>query len=313
MVTNMTTLFEELTATTQAVAARVGPSIVAIGRNARGTGIVLAPGQVLTNAHNLRDRTTQVTFPDGRAVQATVAGIDPDNDLAVLTVDTGGAPALEWHDGDVTVGAVVFAAAPNGRSTRVTFGLVTTVGRAFRGPRGRRIEGSIEHSALVARGSSGGPLVTPDGRLVGVNTHRLGDGFTLAIPADAELRRRVDELARGESPVRRRIGVAVASPEVTRRLRRAVGLPDRSGLLVRGVEDGSPAARAGIQEGDLLVKAGGADLTNADTLFTVLDAATDELELVVLRGADERTVTVRFSEAATESAGSGAEPGDAAS
>jgi serine protease Do len=304
----MTTLFEELTATTQAVAGRVGPSIVAIGRNARGTGIVLAPGQVLTNSHNLRDRTTQVTFADGRAVQATVAGVDPDHDLAVLTVDTAGAPSLEWHDGEVALGEVVFAAAPSGRGTRVTFGLVTTLGRPFRGPRGRRIDGSIEHSAPVARGSSGGPLVAADGRLVGVNTHRLRDGFTLAIPADADLRRRVDELARGESPQRRRLGVAVASPEVTRRLRRAVGLSERAGLLVRGVEDNSPAARAGIEEGDLLVKAAGTDLTSADALFAVLDAATDEIELVVLRGNDERTVTVRFAEPTDDT---GDEPTDA--
>jgi serine protease Do len=288
-------LLSELSAAARAVAQAVAPSVVSIGRNGRGAGIVLGPGQVLTNAHNLRDRTTQVTFADGRAVQATVAGVDLDGDLAVLTVDTGGASALPWREDDTVPGDVVFAAAPNGRGIRVTFGLVTTTGRPFRGPRGRRIDGSIEHSAPVARGSSGGPVVDPEGRLVGINTHRLGDGFTLALPADAELRRRAEELARGESPERRRLGVAIASAAVSRRLRRAVGLPDRAGLLVRGVEPGSPAAHAGIQEGDLLVGAAGAPVDSTDALFAALAAATGSLELVVLRGAEERTVTVTFA------------------
>jgi serine protease Do len=290
----MTSLLTELSTAAKDVAARLAPSVVSIGRNGRGAGIVFAPGQVLTNAHNLRDRTTQVTFADGRAVQATVAGVDLDGDVAVLTVDTAGAPPLEWRTDDVAAGDVVFAVAPTGRGVRVTFGLVTATGRPFRGPRGRRIDGSLEHSAPVARGSSGGPLVDTDGRLVGLNTHRLGDGFTLALPTDADLRRRVDELARGESPERRRLGVAIASAAVTRRLRRAVGLPDRPGLLVRGVEAGSPAARAGIQEGDLLVAAAGADVSDTDVLFAARDRAEDTIELVVVRGAEERTVTVRF-------------------
>jgi serine protease Do len=290
----MTSLLLELSAAARSVAATVAPSVVSIGRNGRGAGIVLAPGQVLTNAHNLRDRTTQVTFADGRATQATVAGVDLDGDLAVLTVDTGGATPIPWRADATEPGDVVFAAAPNGRGVRVTFGLVTTAGRPFRGPRGRRIEGSIEHSAPVARGSSGGPLVDPEGRLVGLNTHRLGDGFTLAMAADADLRRRVDELARGESPERRRLGVAIASAAVSRRLRLAVGLPDRAGLLVRGVEPESPAARAGIQEGDLIVAASGSAIDGTDALFAALGAATDAIELVVLRGAEERTVTVSF-------------------
>jgi serine protease Do len=292
----MTSLLDELSAAARVVAERVTPSVVAIGRNARGAGIVVAPGQIVTNAHNLRDRTTQVTFADGRTVQATIAGADLDGDLVVLTADTAAATPLGWKDDDTRSGDVVFAAAPTGRGVRVTFGLVTTVGRAFRGPRGRRIDGSIEHSAPLARGSSGGPLVDAEGRLVAINTHRLGDGFTVALPADEHLRQRIDELARGRAPERHRLGVAVASAGVTRRLRRAVGLPDRPGLLVRGVEAGSPAAQAGIAEGDLLVRAAGTDLSDTDTLFAALDAAGDTIELVVVRGVDdERTVTVSFA------------------
>jgi serine protease Do len=216
-------------------------------------------------------------------------------------VDTADAPVLTWRDEPVEQGEVVFAAAPAGAGTRVAAGHVTLTGRAFRGPRGRRIPGSIEHNALLARGSSGGPLLDADGRVVGLNTHRLGDGFTLAIPADAELRRRVEDLGRGEAPTRRRLGVAVAPAAVARRMRRAVGLPDRDGLLVRGVEDGSPAATAGLRAGDLLVRAAGVTLETADDLFTVLDRATDAatLELVVVRGTEDQTVVVAFNPAGT--------------
>jgi serine protease Do len=288
-------LLAELSSSARNAAAAAGPATVAIGRHRRGSGIVVAPGQVLTNAHNLRDRTTQVTFADGRSLQATVAGVDADGDLAVLTVDTAGVTPLAWSERAAEQGDVVFAVALSGRGPRVTAGLITLTGRSFRGPRGRRIDGSIEHSAPLARGSSGGPLLDRDGRLVGINTHRLGEGFTVAIAADDDLRRRVDELARGEAPSRRRLGVAVASSEVTRRLRRAVGLPERAGLLVRGVERESPAERAGVQEGDLIVSAGGSSLASADDLFAALDAAQDTLELVVVRGTDERTITVSFA------------------
>jgi serine protease Do len=137
--------------------------------------------------------------------------------------------------------------------------------------------------------------------LLGLNTHRLGEGFYLAIPADATLRERVDQLAAGESPTRRRLGIAVAPSFVARRLRRAVGLPELDGLLVRGVEDGSPAAAAGVSGGDLIVSANGSDVRTADDLWAVLDGAADEVELKIVRGADEMTVRVSFeADAATE-------------
>jgi serine protease Do len=186
----------------------------------------------------------------------------------------------------------------------VTFGVVSGVGRDFRGPGRRRIIGSVKHTAPLARGSSGGPLADAEGRLLALNTHRLGDGFYLAIPADAALRERVDQLAAGESPTHRRLGIAVAPAFVARRLRRAVGLPERDGLLVRGVEDGSPAAAAGVSGGDLIVSADGNDVRTADDLWTVLDSAGDTVELGIVRGADELTVRVSFAADATVEEGS---------
>src|SRR4029078_4852160 len=109
------------------------------------------------------------------------------------------------------VGTAVFgASASHGGGTRVTFGMVSAIARAFRGPGGRRIDGSVEHTAPLARGSSGGALLDATAKLVGINTNRIGEGFYLALPADAALRSRVDALARGEAPGRPRLGVGVA-------------------------------------------------------------------------------------------------------
>src|SRR5687768_9961074 len=261
---------EALEAIQQAVtgaASRVGPAVVGLGRGwGRGSGVVIAPGQVLTVAHVLRGDEVAVSFADGRTAEGRVAGSDPDLDVAVIAVDTGDAKPVSWEPGDTPpAGAPVFALAnPGGRGLRATFGLVSATGRSFRGPRGRRIPGSIEHTAPLPRGSSGGPLVDGEGRLLGLNAVRRDGGFILALPADAALRARVDQLARGEAAERPRLGVAIAPPRVARRMRAAVGLPERDGLLVRGVVDGSPAAAAGVERGDLLVRAGERTLTGID-------------------------------------------------
>lgn len=300
-------VFEEVQAAVEKVAESVAASVVRIGRGpGRGGGVVVAEGAVLTNAHNLRGTETTVTFADGRVETGTVAGVDLDSDLAVLHVPTGGARPPEWHDGEARVGSAVFALSlPAGAGTRVTTGTVSSSGRAFRGPRGRLVAGGLEHTAPLARGSSGSPVVDADGKLVGINTHRLGEGFYLAIPADAELRGRVDALARGESPRRRYLGLALLPARAGRRLRAAVGLPERDGLLVRAVDDDGPAARAGVKAGDLVVEAGGRPLASPDDLFEVLGALADgeALSLRVVRGVDELEVRITFDEAAGETSG----------
>ena len=287
-------ILEDLQSAVATVAEGASAGIVGIGRGGRGSGIVIADGKVLTNAHNLRGDEVTVTFADGRRTRGTVSGVDGDGDLAVIDVETTGATALEWGDGDsLALGSAVFgAAASHGGGTRVTFGLVSATARSFRGPGGRRISGSIEHTAPLAPGSSGGALVDADGKLVGVNTNRIGEGFYLALPADAALRERIDALGRGESPTPTRLGVAVAPAHVARRMRRAVGLPERAGVLVRGVEDGSLADAAGIDGGDLIVSAGGKAIADADDLFEALGTLKVPFELVLVRGTEERTVTV---------------------
>ena len=289
----MSTL-DELSGAISTVAERVGSSIVSVGRDGRGSGVVVADGQVLTNAHNLRGGEVTITFADGRSARGEVRGVDPDGDLAVIAIDTAGATPLEWGAPEsASVGTPVFgAAATFGGGARVTVGFVSSIARSFRGPGGRRISGSIEHTAPLAPGSSGGALLDADGRLIGLNTNRIGEGFYLALPADPGLRARVESLGKGESVERPRLGVAIAPNHVARRLRRSVGLPERDGILVRGVEDGSPAAAAGIEVGDLIVSAGGSAIADADDLQDALGTLKPPFDVVIVRGADEKTLSV---------------------
>ncbi len=289
-------VLDELRDAVAGAAEAVGPSVVGLGRGwGRGSGVVTAPGIVVTNAHVLRGEEVAVAFADGRTEHGRVAGVDPDLDLAAIAVETGDAPPIGWEPEratEVGIGEPVFALAnPGGRGLRATFGLVSATGRSFRGPRGRRIGGSLEHTAPLPRGSSGGPLVDAGHRLLGLNTIRLEGGLILALPADEGMKRRVDALASGTATARPRLGIAIAPARHARRMRAAVGLPEREGLLVRGVQDGSPAAKAGVERGDLLVGVNGAPLSSVDALFDALDAGGD-LKVTVVRGTDEREVAI---------------------
>jgi len=291
----------ELSESLASLAERLGPSVVGLGRGwGRGSGVVIAPGQVLTSAHNLRSEEATV-LRGGERAAARVAASDPDRDLALLEADTGDAPALEplpAAEPAPGIGTPVVALAdPGGRGLRATPGFVSAAGRRFRGPRGRRVDGGIEHTAPLPRGSSGGPLVDLDGRLLGVNSLRLEGGLILAVPFGTETRERLLDLASGQAGPPPRLGVAVAPARVARRMRRAVGLPERSGVLVRSVAEDSPAARAGLQPGDLIAGAAGRELDGVDGLYAALDALPGDgaaLELTVVRGTEERQVRVSF-------------------
>jgi serine protease Do len=289
------------TATSAELAERTGRLVVRLGRDGRGSGLLVAPGKIITNAHNLRNSTIQVQFVNGETTQGSVTATDPDGDLAVIEIDPATANAdanfLFWSDAEAQLGDSVMTVMATSGGVRLTSGAISSVGRSFAGPRGRVIDGSIEHTAPIARGGSGTPLLTSDGRLLGINTHRLGDGFYLAIPGDQRTKDRIAQLLAGQSPSDRRLGIALARPEMAKQLRRSVGLSERDGLLIRGVVAEGPASRAELLEGDLLVAANGAPLVLVADLETVLrNLAADatSLTLQVVRGNDERTVVVTF-------------------
>jgi serine protease Do len=288
-------MLEGVQETITGLAESVGAAVVGVGRRRHvGSGIVIDKDTVLTNAHNIHNHQVTITFADGRRETGDVTGIDSDGDIAVVSVATGDVTPVAWGESSLGLGSPVAALSnPGGRGLRVTVGYVSGIDRSFRGPRGRRIAGSIEHTAPLLPGSSGGPVVDADGRLLGINTNRLGEGFYLAIPANAELRTKVDKLAAGEAPTRRYLGVSVVPGHVARKMRRAVGLSDTSGVLVQGVVEDGPAAAAGITEGDMIVKVGDHEVTSVDDLHDALDAVTlgEPFGLTVLRGAAEVELT----------------------
>src|SRR5260370_6108976 len=220
------TILDEIQTSIRQHAEGAGSSVVGIGQRwGVGSGIVLAEGQVLTNAHNVRGDQVTVTFAGGRTAEGSVAGQDIDGDLAVIEVDTGGAPALAWADGaSASIGTPVFALAnPGGRGLRVTFGFVSGIDRTFRGPRGRRITGSVEHTAPLLPGSSGGPVVDAAGQLLGINTNPLGDGFYLAIPPDEAAASPDGALGPGEPATPPRLRLPPPPPHAPRPPPRAAG------------------------------------------------------------------------------------------
>jgi serine protease Do len=291
---------EDFQSTIERAARERGPAVVGVGRGWRvASGTVVAPDRVLTTAHRVAPDGATVTFADDRRVDGELVAADRDLDLAVLAAETGDVEPFEWADGGapLAIGKPVVALGnPGGRGLRATLGFLASSERSFRGPRGRRISGAVEHTAPLPRGSAGGPLLDVDGGLLGINVLRLEGGLIVALGAAGGLRDTVDHLARGEEPERPFLGVAVAPPRVARRMRRAVGLPERDGVLVRDVQDGSAAARAGVARGDLIVSIAGRQVDGIDSLHRALDEASGNgaLALTVVRGTEEHELEVSF-------------------
>ncbi len=232
-----------------------------------------------------------MTRADGRRAEATLLATDADAELAVLEVDTAQITPLTPADaGHPGIGAPVVALAnPGGRGLRVALGFVTSAPQSLRSARHRRVQGALEHTAPLPRGSSGAPLVSVAGELLGLNAVRLDGGLILAVPASGAI---VERLAEGRSAPGPRLGVAVAPPRAARRLRSSVGLPERDGVLVRAVADNTPASRAGLRRGDLIISLDGRAITTLDDLHELIEGAEGVIDLTVVRGVEEVGVPV---------------------
>jgi len=292
----LTNILEQIGAQVRAAADAAAPSVVGVGRGT--SGVVVADGRVLTAAHATRRPQPTIRFADGASTAAEVLGVDGRAGVALLAADTHGLPAITWSGVAPRLGdAVIAIANPGGRGIRASLGFVTAARRSLRGAHGRPVEGLIEHGAPLPRGSSGAPLVDHAGQLVGINAIRADGGLILALPADADLRERLDALARGETTSPLLLGVAIAPPRMARRMRESVGLEARDGLLVREVDAEGPAGGAGVRRGDLLVSAAGEPLNGIRSLASVLDAhdPADPLPLTLVRGAEELALEVEFT------------------
>jgi S1-C subfamily serine protease len=286
-------------------AEQVSPAVVNVevrqreGARGNGSGFLFTPdGLILTNSHVVhRAVRVEVTLTDGREMQADLVGEDPDTDLAVLRIDAPGLTTVRLGDShSLRVGQVVIAIGnPYGFQYSVTAGVVSALGRSLRARSGRLIDDVIQTDAALNPGNSGGPLVTAQGLVVGVNTAVIlpAQGLCFAIPINAA------KLVAGrlikDGKIRRGyLGMGGQNVPIPRRLVRAYHLPLETGVLVVSIEDGGPAKRAGLAEGDILVRYGQHPVAGIDDLHRLLidDEVGVRSTLAVLRGAELVTLDI---------------------
>jgi S1-C subfamily serine protease len=300
-------------------AEKVGPAVVSVdvrhrverrGRQSRevpghGSGFVFTPdGFILTNSHVVHDATRiEAGFADGRHLRAELVGDDPDTDLAVLRVEPGAHVAELGDSGALRVGQLVVAIGnPLGFESTVTAGVVSALGRSFRSTTGRLIDDVIQTDAALNPGNSGGPLVDSRGRVVGVNTAVIlpAQGICFAVGINTA-KVVTGQLLRHGKIRRGRIGVAGQNVPLLRLAQRAHGLDAKSGVLVTGVEPNSPAQRAGLTSGDIIVAFDGNPVAAIDDLHRLLvtERIGARTTVVVLRNADKLELAIVPDESAT--------------
>jgi S1-C subfamily serine protease len=278
-------------------------------RQGGGSGFVFTPdGLILTNSHVVHAATKiQVSFADGRRFPAHTIGDDPATDLAVVRVDVpnNDAPSLVAAPlGDsqkLRVGQLAIAIGnPYGFQYTVTAGVVSALGRSLRSYSGRMIDDVIQTDASLNPGNSGGPLVTSDGRVVGVNTATIMGAQGLCFAIGINTAKFVAGRLLQEGRIRRSyIGVEAQTVPLHRRLVRFYNLPQETGVVVSSVTAGSPAQKAGLREGDVIVALDGQPVAGVDDLHRLLTDARVGVSssLAVLRWTEKLDVAVVPEEA----------------
>jgi S1-C subfamily serine protease len=244
-------------------------------RRGGGSGFVFTPdGLILTNSHVVHDASRiGVTFGDGRHMPATAIGDDPASDLAVIRVDEPGVTAAALGDSQqLRVGQLVVAIGnPYGFQSTVTAGVVSALGRSLRSYSGRLIDDVVQTDAALNPGNSGGPLVDSAGRVVGVNTATIQPAQGICFAIGINTAKFVASRLLRDGRIRRSyIGVSAQTVPVHRRVVRFYDLPKASGAMVLSVEENSPAKRAGLRDGDIIVALEGKPVAGVDDLHRLL-------------------------------------------
>ncbi|MGE5596566.1 MAG: S1C family serine protease [Hyphomicrobiales bacterium] len=256
-----------------------------------------ADGVIVTASHVIEDEENiQITLPDGTELPARLAGRDGGSDLAVLRVDRTGLTAAV-RGGPARVGHFVLAVGrPVAGEPMASFGVVSAAGGPWRTPRGGQVQGYVRSDTTFYPGFSGGPLIDASGRVVGINSSRLWRGSGLTIPVEA-VAPVVDALLAGGGLKRGYLGIGSQAARLPDALA-AKADGQASGLLIVGVEPGSPSDRAGLVMGDILIRLGGSAITDTDDLQAMLgpDSVGKPLLARVLRGGEPLDLTITVGE-----------------
>jgi serine protease DegQ len=278
----------------------VAKSVVRVnGRRRRsGSGVVFAQNKVLTASHVLeREEDLSVETADGRTLSARFAGRDYSTDLAVLDVEGLDVEPAARTEGEARVGQISLAVGSpsRGEGPRATLGVVSAVGGPVRSRRGPRLERYIQTDATPYPGFSGGPLIDVRGNVLGILVSGWGRGAAFAIPADIAWRTAGTLSERGSV---KRGYLGILSQPVRLPDGQSLGLTQRGGLLVVGVEDGSPAGRGGLIVGDILATLDGQPVEDTDDLLVLLagDRVGSPVPVKLVRGGELAEVEITVGE-----------------
>jgi S1-C subfamily serine protease len=299
-------LLDSYSRTVSAVAARLAPAVVRVeaknaeGKAGTGSGVIISPdGLVLTNSHVVQGaKRVRLATTEAQRLEADVLGDDPHTDLALLRVSAPNAlPFAPLGDSKaLRAGHVVIAIGnPLGFESTVTAGVVSALGRSLRAYSGRLIDDVIQTDAALNPGNSGGPLVSSRGEVVGINTAVIlgAQGICFAVASNTA-KFVLTEILRHGRVRRAYLGVAAQTTALARRLAHRAGVKQETAAALAQIEADSPAAKAGLKVGDLVLALDGTRIEAADDLIRALNAEAigRQSTLTLLREGARRDVTV---------------------
>jgi len=298
----MSTVLSDLSTAMAAMIDLAGAAVVRVNgrRGVPGSGIIWSgDGEIVTASHVVRrEEDLRVGLPDGREVDAKLIGRDPAADIAVLRASATGLKAPTWLPIDeARVGQLVLALGRPGRTVQATLGVVSALGSEWRTPEGGLVDRYLQTDVVMYPGFSGGPLVSADGRFVGMNTSGLSRGVSLTLPA-VTLQRIVPMLVQHGHVRRGYLGIGAQPVRLPEEVAGQLG--QETGVLLMSVEPGGPAAKAGLALGDTLVTLEGAPIRHMDDVLAALggDRIGSTLGARYLRGGKLHDVRVTVGERA---------------